>query len=92
MVDWLNAFIGVEYSVSENLEKENKELILEYVINCKNATIRSNYNRELLYNLEHSIHHQALIKVALHEFGNVFVNENFGVASSTIQYKKTCAQ
>ena len=78
--------------IIENLEKEDKELVLEHIIGDKNIITKSNYNRELLYNLEHSIHHQALIKVALHEFGNIFVNENFGVAPSTIQYRKTCAQ
>lgn len=78
--------------IKEILEKEDKELVLEHAINNENVVTKSNYKRELLYNLEHSIHHQALIKVALHEFGNIFVNENFGVAPSTIQYRKTCAQ
>ncbi|OIQ22492.1 MAG: hypothetical protein BM557_00450 [Flavobacterium sp. MedPE-SWcel] len=78
--------------LKESLEKEDKELVLEHTIDGKTIATKSNYNRELLYNLEHSIHHQALIKVALHEFGNVFVDENFGVAASTIQYRKICAQ
>ncbi|NDI99785.1 DinB family protein [Flavobacterium sp. LaA7.5] len=78
--------------IKENFEKEDKELILEHAISGENIITKSNYNRELLYNMEHAIHHQALIKVALHEFGNIFINENFGVAPSTIQYRKTCAQ
>ena len=45
--------------------------------------------RELAYNLEHSIHHQALIKVGLSEWGKLdLIDENFGVASSTIRFKK----
>jgi hypothetical protein len=47
--------------------------------------------RELLYNLEHCIHHQALIKVAVLESDTIFVNENFGVARSTLNIEK-CAQ
>lgn len=78
--------------IKESLDKDDKELVLEHFIEGKKISTKSNYNRELLYNLEHAIHHQALIKVALHEFNNVFVNENFGVAASTIQYRKTCAQ
>lgn len=54
--------------------------------------IQSNYYRELLYNLEHCIHHQALIKVAVLQFENVLLNENFGVARSTIEYRKQCVQ
>ncbi len=52
----------------------------------------SNFNRELLYNLEHCIHHQALIKVALLSFDADIVSENFGVAPSTIKFRKQCAQ
>jgi hypothetical protein len=45
--------------------------------------------RELAYNLEHSIHHQALIKVGLSELGKLnLINENFAVASSTIRFRK----
>lgn len=45
--------------------------------------------RELSYNLEHSIHHQALIKVGLNELGKLnLIDENFGVASSTIRFKQ----
>lgn len=54
--------------------------------------IASNYNREVLYNLEHCIHHQALIRVALIASDTVPVSDEFGVAPSTIQYRKQCAQ
>ena len=54
--------------------------------------IQSNYERELLYNLEHCIHHQALIKVAIIQSNSVAIDENFGVARSTIEYRKQCAQ
>ncbi len=56
------------------------------------VTIASNYNREVLYNLEHCIHHQALIRVALIASDTVPVSDEFGVAPSTIQYRKQCAQ
>ncbi|MCL9804403.1 DinB family protein [Flavobacterium amniphilum] len=73
-------------------EKENKSLVIHQHVDGNLMTIETNYYRELLYNLEHCIHHQALIKVALFEIGNVSVTENFGVAPSTIEYKKQCVR
>lgn len=56
--------------------------------------INSSVGRELAYCIEHSIHHQALIKAGLISLGlgNV-TDEHFGVAYSTIRYRKDqCAQ
>jgi hypothetical protein len=76
-----------------NLRKENKTMYLEQQIDELTFRIESNYYRELLYNLEHCIHHQALIKVAVIQLeNNIVLNENFGVARSTIQYRNQCAQ
>jgi hypothetical protein len=78
--------------IKKNIEKENKNIDLQQVIDGEEILIQSNYYRELLYNLEHCIHHQALIKVAILKFDNVNINENFGVARSTIEYRKQCVQ
>lgn len=56
--------------------------------------IKSSFHRELAYNLDHSIHHQALIKVGVidMQLGHLITDE-FGYAPSTIRYlKKACAQ
>ena len=46
--------------------------------------IKSSVGRELAYCIEHSIHHQALIKAGLISLGlSELTNENFGVAPST---------
>jgi hypothetical protein len=74
-----------------NLEKENKKIELQQIIDGEEIIIESNYNRELLYNLEHCIHHQALIKVAILMDDNLKVDANFGVARSTIEYRNQCA-
>lgn len=79
-------------SVSDNLEKPNKNLRLQQVVDGEIMDIESNYKRELLYNLEHCIHHQALIKVAVLQNEAIQIDENFGVARSTIEYRKQCAQ
>ena len=45
------------------------------------------YYREIVYNTEHTIHHLALIKVALIEMKLSIVDKNFGMAGSTIKYR-----
>jgi hypothetical protein len=78
--------------IKNSISKENKNLELHQIIDGESIQIQSNYYRELLYNLEHCIHHQALIKVAILKCKNVAVDENFGVARSTIEYRKQCVQ
>lgn len=78
--------------IKQNLCSENKEIQLQQFVGGKDIRIESNYFRELLYNLEHCIHHQALIKVAVLQCERVQVNEDFGVARSTIEYRNQCAQ
>jgi uncharacterized damage-inducible protein DinB len=78
--------------IQNNLERENKKIELQQIVDGEEIRIQSNYHRELLYNLEHCIHHQALIKVAILQCDNVQIDANFGVARSTIEYRNQCAQ
>ena len=83
--------IAAIHGILNNLEQSDKAL----TVICgaeEPVSIMSNYNREVLYNLEHCIHHQALIRVALIANDTVTVSDAFGVAPSTIQYRKECAQ
>ncbi len=54
----------------------------------------SSVGRELAYCIEHSIHHQAIIKAGLIDLGlSAIADVNFGVAYSTIRYRENkCAQ
>jgi hypothetical protein len=56
--------------------------------------ISSSVGRELAYCIEHSIHHQAIIKAGLIDLCCTdLVNNEFGVAYSTILYRNdSCAQ
>lgn len=57
--------------------------------------INTTLYRELQYNIEHAVHHMAIIKIAvLHDFKSVSIPEGFGVAYSTIKYQRDseCAQ
>ena len=79
-------------AIITEIEKPNKELVLQQGVDQVLYTITSNYERELLYNLEHSIHHQALIKVAVLKYPSIELVDNFGVAKSTIEYRNQCVQ
>ncbi|MFK7000839.1 DinB family protein [Flavobacterium oreochromis] len=78
--------------IINEVEKENKKLVMEHCISGIPTFLETNYFREVLYNLEHCIHHQALIKVALLDFNHVQISETFGVAPSTIEFRKLCVQ
>jgi len=75
-----------------DLERSDKKLHTTYFLNDKNVQISSTYFREVMYNLEYTIHHEALIRIALEYLGKQEIPETFGIAPSTIQYRKTCAQ
>ena len=81
--------------IYHNIEKSNKEIILEaedYCDSMRIVSIPSNYYRELAYNLEHTIHHMALIRVGINEVSSVELPDEFGVAYSTVKYRQQCAQ
>jgi len=82
--------IAVIKEIQDRLEKADKPMSI--VSDDDSGVIQSNYYREVLYNLEHCIHHQALIKVALVSMNGILVSDEFGVAPSTLQYRKQCAQ
>ena len=82
-------------SLHPALEKDNKDLVLEANYDEDgNSPLRiaTNYYREIAYNLEHTIHHMALIRVGLNELSSLSLPENFGVASSTVKFRNQCAQ
>ncbi len=80
--------------ILNDIYKSNRKLILQSYHNTEEMfiTIETNYLRELCYNYEHTIHHMAMIKIAINELCDYPLDENFGVAPSTIKYKKECAQ
>lgn len=74
------------------LGRPDKTLHLEQSVEGCALSLKTNYERELLYNLEHCIHHQALIKVALMQCPEVLVDPDFGVAPATIAHRQQCAR
>jgi uncharacterized damage-inducible protein DinB len=81
--------------IIQQIAKENKTLdLLTYYDDQSGQPekIGTNYYREIAYNLEHTIHHMALIRVGLRELGDIPVDDSYGVVSSTLKYRKQCAQ
>jgi hypothetical protein len=69
----------------------NKRMQLISVYNTETISIETTLYRELSYNIEHTVHHLAIISIALPlHFPYILIPENFGYAESTIQnFKKT---
>jgi hypothetical protein len=86
------AAVAAIREIQQNLKQPDKQLKIFCGTDSSSVCIESNYYREVLYNLEHCIHHQALIKVALLTIKNLNIDEGFGVAPSTLQYRQQCAQ
>lgn len=56
---------------------------------AQNNLVNTSFERELVYCLDHAIHHQALIKIGLKEQElSHLVSQDFGVAYSTLRYRK----
>jgi hypothetical protein len=81
--------------IYNGLSKMDKPLILEGVYNDDSDNqmqFPTNYYREIVYNLEHTIHHMALIRVGLNELSSIELPDSYGVASATVKHKRSCAQ
>ncbi len=53
-------------------------------------SISTNYQRELTYNIEHAVHHMAIMKIGIREVASyVKLPADFGIAVSTMRYKES---
>ena len=73
-------------------EVDDKAIMLEanYAIEANETTaVKSSIYRELAYNIEHAIHHMALIKIGIKAItSTIELPAHFGVASSTVRYRQ----
>ena len=86
-----NFAISLLPDIYNSLDKHDKELMLESnydELSDDLVSIKTNYYREIVYNLEHTVHHMALIRVGIHEVSAIELPEGFGIASSTIKHRK----
>jgi hypothetical protein len=78
--------------IEKNVSREDKLLHLagRYSSVSKNEIlVASTYYREVIYNLEHMIHHMAIIKIAIQSSTAVTLPFEFGVAPATLRYQNT---
>jgi hypothetical protein len=69
--------VNVQCSIEPQLEEGNNQAII------------TTLERELLYNIEHTIHHLAIIKIGLKLVApDIPISDHFGVAASTIEFRK----
>ena len=60
-------------------------------VSGEQTIIQTSLYRELAYALDHTVHHLAIVRIALsQEKDKVEMDSNFGVAPSTIRYRKQC--
>lgn len=81
--------------IEAGLDKPDRELLLhaEYADHdAEPIPVFTNYLRELVYNLEHMVHHMALIRIGVNAVADLEIPESFGVAASTLKFRKACAQ
>lgn len=85
--------ISVIESIQEFLENQPEDFPISFEANytLKEGELQkmpSSFNRELAYNIEHAIHHMALLKIAVNQsLTYIELPDNFGVATSTIRYQ-----
>lgn len=85
--------------ISKQINKISENTVICITSNTSNnekdsVIIKTSLARELLYTLDHAIHHMALIKIAAKtSFPETKINPEFGVAPSTLRFQKAqCAQ
>jgi len=80
-------------SIQRFLDENTEDFALTFEANYtetegEDSSMQSSYYRELAYNIEHAIHHMALIKVAVNQsLSYITLPDHFGVASSTVRYR-----
>jgi hypothetical protein len=81
--------------IKNRLLNADKNLLLKIELSaddCSEIEIKTNYFRELIYNLEHTVHHMALMRIGVASVSDILLPEKFGVAASTIKFREACAQ
>lgn len=54
------------------------------------AVMQTSMGREIAYNIDHTVHHIAILKIAMrHYFPHIALPPHFGVAYSTIRFQKS---
>ena len=81
-IQQISSIIEVLPTIDLNQKVELKQLIADEQI-----TVESTVGREMLYCIDHCIHHLAIIKIAVSTaFPTIYLPAEFGIAYSTLNY------
>jgi uncharacterized damage-inducible protein DinB len=68
---------------------QDNPLLLSHTYNDTVSTLNTSVFRELAYNIEHTVHHLAIIKIGINSnFAEVSLPQNMGIANSTVKYQQ----
>ena len=86
----LNAITNIRKFISDINSNTSLQLEVGYdPVSDGVESMETNLYRELTYNLEHAVHHMAILKIGIREAAPyIQLPGHFGVASSTIKHKK----
>lgn len=83
MLTWIQSHLQ---NVKHDFPLQLQSLVLP---GTEKIGVPTTFFRELIYNLEHTVHHAALIRVAvLHYHPEVRLPETFGLAPSTVKFRQ----
>jgi uncharacterized damage-inducible protein DinB len=72
------------------LKEKSLKLEVGYDLQAEDyITIDTTATRELVYNIEHAVHHMAIMKIGIREVARyVTLPSDFGIAASTVRHKE----
>jgi hypothetical protein len=88
------ALLSIENIIETFCSKESHDTHLINVMEFNKHLVEthSSLHRELAYLIEHSVHHFAIIEIAIRtEFKELKIPQNFGVAYSTVKHQEEIA-
>jgi hypothetical protein len=91
-LEYFTFTVNILIETLEELDKNSLDYPLSITNDCEHGNadmINSNLARELHYNLEHTIHHAAFIKIGvLSLMPDAELPKTFGIAPSTLRHQK----
>lgn len=86
----LSAIERIKKFIADNTDDFTLQLEVGYELDSEaSISMSTNYFRELTYNIEHAVHHMAIMKIGIREVAKYIVlPSDFGIAASTIRYKE----
>ena len=84
----LEALRRIEQQFQKTIWQETMELSGSYSTESDDLfSVGTNAEREMVYNIEHAVHHMAIIRIAIqHEFPEIRLEKEFGYAYSTLKH------